>query len=252
MALYAKPVRLLMKDMADELLVNGRETFSKQEALAWFARRYPKIKPGTISAHLIRLSTNAQSRTHYNAKPQEDDVFYQLSGSLFRRYRPSEDPAPIRSRSAIETEQNIPEGEDEEPTRPEVDGEFAYERDLRNYLVKNLSALESGLRLYEEEGMTGVEFPVGGRFIDILATDAKNNLVVIELKVSRGYDRVVGQLMRYLAWVKKNLTEDDQSVRGVIVARVISEDLMLACSLVDGIELYEYELSLDLKKLEIS
>ena len=99
--------------------------------------------------------------------------------------------------------------------------------------------------------MTGVEFPVGGRFIDILATDAENNLVVIELKVSRGYDRVVGQLMRYLAWVKKNLAEDEQRVRGIIVARAISEDLKLACSLVDGIDLYEYELSLELKRLDI-
>jgi endonuclease len=29
----------------------------------------------------------------------------------------------------------------------------------------------TGLRLYEEEGITGVEFPVGRRFIDMLAVD---------------------------------------------------------------------------------
>lgn len=250
MALYTKPVRLLMKDMADELLVEGKESFSKQDALTWFANRYPKIKPGTVTAHLIRLSTNAPSRTHYNAKPGEDDVFYQLSGSTFRRYRPGEDPDPVRHISAVDQTHSIPEGEDEDLPGVEANGEFAYERDLRNYLVKNLSALESGLVIYEEEGMTGVEFPVGGRFIDILATDAAGNLVVIELKVSRGYDRVVGQLMRYLAWVKKNLADDTQTVRGVIVARAISEDLMLACSLIDGVELYEYELSLALRKIE--
>ena len=94
--------------------------------------------------------------------------------------------------------------------------------------------MESGLRLYEEEGIKGIEFPVGGRFIDILAVDSSNNLVVIELKVSRGYDRVVGQLMRYVAWVKQNLAEDAQKVRGMIVARQISQDLILACSLVAG------------------
>jgi hypothetical protein len=104
--------------------------------------------------------------------------------------------------------------------------------------------------VYEEEGINGIEFPVGGRFIDILAVDREGGLVVIELKVSRGYDRVVGQLMRYVAWVKKNLAEGDQNVRGFIVARQISEDLLLACSMVPGVELFEYELSLSLRRVD--
>jgi RecB family endonuclease NucS len=82
-----------------------------------------------------------------------------------------------------------------------------------------------------------------------LATDANGNLVVIELKVSRGYDKVVGQLMRYVGWIKKNLAESNQNVRGVIVAREISEDLLLACSVVSGVELFEYELSLSLRRV---
>jgi len=53
--------------------------------------------------------------------------------------------------------------------------------------------------LYEDEDINGIEFPVGGRFIDILVLDGNNDYVVIELKVSRGYDRVIGQLMRYMA-----------------------------------------------------
>ena len=75
--------------------------------------------------------------------------------------------------------------------------------------------------------------------------------VVIELKVSRGYDRVVGQLLRYMAWIQKNQAEAGQQVRGVIVAREISEDLLLACSLVPGIRLFEYEMSLKLKPVSI-
>jgi hypothetical protein len=34
------------------------------------------------------------------------------------------------------------------------------------------------------------------------AVVAENRLVVIELKVSRGYDSVVGQLLRYMEWIK--------------------------------------------------
>jgi len=55
--------------------------------------------------------------------------------------------------------------------------------------------------------------------------------------------------MRYVAWIKKNLAESSQNVRGVIVARKISEDLLLACSMVPDVELFEYELSLLLKRV---
>ena len=251
MALYSKPVRVLMKEMATDLAQAPDVTFTRQEALSWFAEKYPKIKIGTVTAHLTRLSTNARSRTHYSAKPEEDDVLYQIDGSHYRHYRPGRDPVPIYAAKATTEPAKVLEGEDEETTveQSSVGREFAYEADLRNYLAKNLSKLEPGLRVYEEEGITGIEFPVGGRFIDILATDAKGGLVVIELKVSRGYDRVVGQLMRYVAWIKKNLADPAQNVRGVIVARDISEDLLLACSMVPGVELFEYELSLSLKRV---
>ncbi len=240
-----------MKDMANELANAPGAIFSKQDAVAWFARKYPKIKTGTVTAHLIRLSTNAQSRTHYNAKPGEDDVLYQIDGSHFRHYQPGQDPAPIYTARQSPETTKIPVGEDEEEisSQSTTNGEFAYETDLRNYLAKNLDSLEAGLRVYEDEGITGIEFPVGGRFIDILATDTEGGLVVIELKVSRGYDRVVGQLMRYVAWIKKNLAENGQRVRGMIVAREISEDLLLACSMVPEVELFEYELSLSLRRV---
>lgn len=252
MALYSKPVRVLMKEMATDLAKSPNAIFTKQDAISWFAQKYPKIKVGTVTAHLTLLSTNARSRTHYSAKPGEDDVLYQIDGSHYRHYRPNHDPAPIYAAGAASDASKLSEGEDEEAiVEPSSSGsEFAYEADLRDYLAKNLSKLEPGLRVYDEEGITGVEFPVGGRFIDILATDKDGGLVVIELKVSRGYDRVVGQLMRNVAWVKKNLAEPEQRVRGMIVAREISEDLLLACSMVSGVELFEYELSLSLKRVD--
>lgn len=254
MPLYSKPVRVLMKGMSAELAKSPDAIFTKQDAISWFAQKYPKIKMGTVTAHLTKLSTNARSRIHYGAKPGEDDVLYQIDGSHYRHYRPGQDPGPIYAGGTATETPRVPVGEDEEAiVEPSSAGaEFAYETDLRNYLAKNLNKVEPGLRVYEEEGITGIEFPVGGRFIDILATDAKGGLVVIELKVSRGYDRVVGQLMRYVAWIKKNLAEPAQSVRGVIVAREISEDLLLACSMVPDVELFEYELSLSLIRVDES
>lgn len=252
MALYSKPVRILMKEMANELAKEPEAVFTKHDAISWFAQKYPKIKVGTVTAHLIRLSTNARSRPYYSAKAGEDDVLYQIDGSHYRHYRPSQDPSPIYGGAAATESSIVSEGEDEDHVTESssTNGEFAYETDLRNYLAKNLNVLGPGLRVYEDEGITGIEFPVGGRFIDILAVDSEGGLVIIELKVSRGYDRVVGQLMRYLAWVKKNLAEPGQKVRGVIVAREISEDLLLACSMVPDVGLFEYELSLSLKRVD--
>jgi hypothetical protein len=234
-----------MKDMADSFALQPGQSFARQQAINWFAQHYPKIRPGTVHCHLIRLSTNAPTRLHYNAKPCEDDVFFQLDGGHFRLYDPAHDPAPIYDTMA--KRDGPPHME--EDVEPAGSAEFAYEADLRNYLAKNLSIIEPGLKLYQDEGITGVEFDVGGRRIDILAIDAKDALVVIELKVSRGYDRVVGQLMRYMAWIRKNQAEPGQQVRGVIIAREINEDLLLACSLLPGVQLFEYELSLKLKSV---
>jgi RecB family endonuclease NucS len=130
--------------------------------------------------------------------------------------------------------------------------EFAYEHDLRDYLARNLHLIEPGLKLYEEEGVTGIEFPTGGRFVDILAVDAKGGYVVIELKVSRGYDRVVGQLLRYMNWIEMHQADPGQTVRGVVVAKEVSEDLRLACRRLHGVRLFEYALSVKLAAIPMA
>src|SRR3990172_219429 len=85
-----------MKEGMSAALASAEGTvFSKQQAIDWFAKNYPKIKTGTVTAHLIRLSVNAPSRTHYSAKPGEDDVFFQIDGSHFRLYQAAQDPSPI-------------------------------------------------------------------------------------------------------------------------------------------------------------
>ena len=178
--------------------------------LAPFAEPHRVERPRKCGAvALIRFCTNAPSRLHYNARPDED-LLYQVDASHFRRYDPSTDPVPIHSKADVAGARldlvNAVAVETESPS------EFAYESDLRDFLARNLSVIEAGLQLYREEGITGVEFPAGGRFIDILALDTEKRLVVIELKVSKGYDRVVGQLLRYMAWIEQHHAEPGQGV----------------------------------------
>lgn len=239
MALYSKPVRVLMQEMVPAMGLAPGQVITKEDAISWFRVHYPLVKEGTIAAHLIRLSTNNKNRLHYNARADgSDDVFFQLDPSRFRLYDPAADPTPIRETTG-------PEPPLEDP--PQGTSEFAYEHDLRDYLSNNLALIEPNLHLYAEEGVSGVEFPAGGRFVDILAVDSFGGYVVIELKVSRGYDRVVGQLLRYMGWIQKHHADPGQRVRGMIVAKDVSDDLRLACSKVSDVQLFEYSLSVSVR-----
>ncbi len=250
MPIYDKPVRLLFRDMVEELGVKQDDVVTRDQVRLWFDERYPKVKEGTIAAHLLKMSINAPSRIHYNVDPEgNDDLLYQIDAQHFRLYDPKQDPQPIYERSLAD------EGETDQVEEIELlerVGEFAYEKDLQNFLSKNPSLIEPDLHLYEEEGITGLEFPVGNRRIDILALDRENGYVVIELKVSRGYDRVIGQLLRYIAWIQHHHAEPGQNVRGIIIAREISEDLLLACSQLDNVDLYEYQLSVSLRPVALT
>lgn len=126
--------------------------------------------------------------------------------------------------------------------------QFAYEADLQNYLVRNLGVIEKGMQLYRgEDGTDGIEFAVDehNKRIDILATDAQGVPVVIELKVSRGYERVIGQTLYYRSQIKRRFKTD--RVRIAIVARHISNRLVAAVEEIPDVMLFEYDLSVALR-----
>lgn len=129
----------------------------------------------------------------------------------------------------------------------EVEGasEFPLEEQLRDYLAENLGILESGLSLWPVENGDAVEFQVDkqgpSRRIDILARDKAGLPVVIELKVSRGHEKAVGQALYYRAKVKARFGA--QRARIFIVASEISPELRAAASEVTDVLLFEYSLA---------
>lgn len=253
--IYDKPTRSLLKDMLADWGLKPGQVFTTSRALEWFAQHYPKLKPGSIRAHLVQASTNDRSRLHHPATNETDDVLFKVDSGQFRLYEPGKDPAPIHEMVegdvARQEEAAAAAGVDEEGAEA-VPGssEFLLEKDLQRYLAENLECIEPGLKLYEDDDLSGIEFEAGGgRRIDILALDKMGAFVVLELKVSRGYDRVVGQLLRYMNWVRKELAEPGQRVRGIIVCRSMSEDLRLACASIKDVELCEYKLSVTVSKV---
>lgn len=243
MPIYEKSTSQLLTEYIADNCKPG-ETINREEIVSWFKQNYPKIKPNTVGCHIIKFTTNNRTRIHYGANPKCDKLFL-LPNKKLRLYNPESDPAPIYRKDEIIEEDSEPEVSDEDTSQ------FAYESHLRDYLTNNLHQIETGLQLYrdeEDDAITGVEFDAGGRRIDILAVDKDNNLVVIELKVSRGYERTVGQLLRYKAWVRENLA-DGRKVRGIIIAKDISSDLKLAVSEIQDIDTFEYAIKLDLIKV---
>ncbi|SDM43255.1 endonuclease NucS domain-containing protein [Polaromonas sp. JS666] len=251
--IYDKPTRALLKDMLKAWELKPGQVFTIARAVEWFDKNYPKLKPGSIRAHLVQAATNDRSRLHHPATNETDDILFKVDSGQYRLYEPGKDPAPIHEMVAGDVtrqeESGLVEEEEGEEAAP-GSSEFLLERDLQRYLAENLECIEPGLRLYEDEDIRGIEYEAGGgRRIDILALDKSGAFVVLELKVSRGYDRVIGQLLRYINWVRKELAEPGQRVRGIIVCRVISDDLRLACASIRDVELCEYKLSVTVSKV---
>lgn len=129
---------------------------------------------------------------------------------------------------------------------------FALEKHLEDFLVQNWHHTELGKRydIYSEEGATvGQQYPSDTGPIDILAISKdKKELLVVELKKGRLSDVVVGQIQRYMGYVKDELAEDGQVVRGVIIG--FEDDIRIhrALSVAQNIEFYTYKIHFELKK----
>lgn len=131
---------------------------------------------------------------------------------------------------------------------------FALESHLRDFIAKNIRDIRPTgipLTLYRDSsGREGVEYPTDVGPIDILAQDSSGNLFVFELKLDRGPDRAVGQLLRYMGWIRKHLSAD-KSVNGVIVAGTINEKLKYAVSIVPSVKVFEYRMRFDLSPVAL-
>ena len=131
--------------------------------------------------------------------------------------------------------------EDDDSDDGKDDSVFAYERDLQNFLAKNLDILEKGLKPFSDERGSGIEYPVDGGRIDLLAKSADDRLVVIELKLSRGRNKAIGQLLYYMGWIDENL-KPDKPCRGILIAKDIGKDIITATRRTKGVELFRYSL----------
>ena len=129
---------------------------------------------------------------------------------------------------------------------------FAMEKHLEDFLVKNWAQTElsQDFKIYEEDGeLVGQQYNTDAGPIDILAVSKDDQrLLVVELKRGRASDVVVGQILRYMGYVKEQIAEPHQTVEGAIIALDDDQKLRWAIAVVPSIRFYRYQVSFKLIK----
>lgn len=118
--------------------------------------------------------------------------------------------------------------------------DFESEDQLETYIVSNWDKLPFSKWLE----IVGRQHPTSRRErIDILCRNRdESGYTPIELKLGLASDGAVGQVLRYMAWVRGNRVKGDQSVWGLIICRDANPRLRDAILETPNVEVYTYVL----------
>lgn len=119
---------------------------------------------------------------------------------------------------------------------------FRLERQLQDFLADNWESISLSKEwlIYSEDDDddAGVEYPCDAGFIDILARHRNGkDWLVVELKRNQANDDTIGQVLRYMGWIKAMKAKPDQNVRGLIIARDANQKLQYALNAVKDVAL---------------
>lgn len=263
-SLSQPPVRQMVMDAVQQL--GGECTYPtiKAKIRSMYGN---DVNDSSMMCSIIAGSVNHPSRVHYseNKKPRIADTQYDFlfntgrgkvvwyapeKHGVWEIARTTEGDLTVRRADGI-GENSSPLVDSADPVAADY-GMFALEAHLRDYLAKNLPKLpelNAPLALYRSEDRDGVEFQTDIGAIDILAT-CNGDFYVFELKLGRGPDAALGQILRYMGWVKKHLAQGTD-VYGIIVASDVGEKLRYAATQVPNVRLMEYDLKVDLRAVSL-
>jgi hypothetical protein len=85
-----------MADAADDI----RPPYTAEAIDTWFRENFPKIKPGTVAAHIRGLTANDPSRHHYPGLAAKDPLFFRTASSELVRFDAASHSSEAASPSA--------------------------------------------------------------------------------------------------------------------------------------------------------
>lgn len=252
-----QPARPFLWQMIKEA-VERTGAASYAEIREYIRGRYGEVNANSLNAQITVCTVNQPSRIHYpeNSKPRPAtgryDFLFSTGRGQVELYRPErhgqweirKDELGKLSIGLIEQAAPIiepdPVGAEQAAGQPAL---FPLESHLRDFLARNIAGIrvnDRRLQVYtDENGVNGVEYRTGVGPVDLLAIDEAGDFVVFELKLSKGVDAALGQLLRYMGWIKHHLA-GDRHVHGAIVAQTIDEKLRYAAAMAAGVTLFEY------------
>ena len=213
----------------------GRKTLAGVGKVSQSASYAPEKNPAIDHLHFLEVAWQEQPR---------DKVF---PGIVF----PMQTLVELSEEQFLEHLKNsvVRDGPLEPPETTEDPNVFVLEKYLEDFIVSNFDTIFKGeLTLYEDaEGNDGQQYATEIGQIDILAVEPKSkSLVVIELKKGRPSDQVIGQILRYMGWVKKNLCTSGQAVKGIVICRDPDSKLSYALEMTNNIDVWYYSVSFKL------
>lgn len=109
-----------------------------------------------------------------------------------------------------------------------ADGEFfVLESGIEEAVKANLAQLD--LKLAKDSIQQQCSLALGAGRTDLICRDDNNNFVVLELKAVQTSDVVVGQILRYMGYIKENWAQKEGvGVKGIIITPTFDERLRLA------------------------
>jgi RecB family endonuclease NucS len=250
----------LVREAAEHF--NREVSYSEIKQFVW--TNYPDVNSSTLTCQIIVCSVNHPSRIHYpeNKKPRlcttQYDFLYNTGRGRVTLYDPErhgiwEIAETADARLVVRLAQEaVDERGSAETANDDQSGIFALESHLRDYLARNLTSIANfGVPLSvfkSDDGRDGVEFQTDVGPIDLLAITPAGDFYVFELKLGRGPDSALGQILRYMGWVANHVAKG-RKVYGVILAADISEKLRYAVTQVPHVSLLEYELRFVVKPI---
>lgn len=202
----------------------------REDIRSYINKNYPdRWQPAALTAHLYGCAINNPKA--YIHHPHAKKVLFKNDDGSFEIYNPD-----------IHGENNweLSDSDSDVPNEEYYEASISLERDLEDYLVRNIASLEAGLVFQERQSKTDVGF------VDVLAKDKNGYLVVIEIKIGEAKDSAVGQVTRYMGWLAK--TKPSEKIRGIIVASDFSDGAAYSASIIPGLTLLRFKINFEFER----